>query len=43
MLVSTGGVIPSVAGDLHRKHLNDVTNEALYQSNVDIKVEMYSQ
>ena len=34
----TGGVVPNIAGDLHKQHLHSVTEEALKRAHMTMKV-----
>lgn len=36
--VRTGGVVPTVAGDLHEEYLGEVTRDALQQSRLKLEV-----
>ena len=36
--VRTGGVVPTVAGDLHEEHLGEVARDALQQSQLKLEV-----
>ena len=39
--VRTGGVVPTVAGDLHKEHLEEVMRDALRQSRLTVEVGSY--